>query len=293
MTLPAPLVAGVVGLLILITVWWMQPRAWQLANALAFVANVVAVRSIPRLDSGNPMLQPLNYLTPAPYAFAIWGIIYFLEYALVCWQLLPSARTDLLRRVSPWWCGANACQVLWCCTFRPRFDSPGLLWISAVALSGIAACLDRAHALVALRREASGGPILYAPITLHYGWTTAAALVNWNGYAARCTAAAVPKLAVALLSAALAGSLGCSVAVERRSALYGCTVAWALLAVGLQTWWSEPLAAQLGGTVASAAAFLEVGLAAGLVAVAAGIAIGAKPAGNTMAPRDDLAEEMQ
>uniref|UniRef100_A0A7S1RET6 Uncharacterized protein n=1 Tax=Alexandrium catenella TaxID=2925 RepID=A0A7S1RET6_ALECA len=269
-----PLFAGVATAMALGYLFWsVRPRPWQIANVVAFLANVAAVRSIPRLDSSNAMLQPLNYLTPASYAFAIWGVIYFLEYGFVCLQLLPRAQTELLRRVSPWWCGANACQVLWCLLFRPQFDSPGLLWLSAVALSSIAACLNRAHALIAAPQPDAqdGSVVLRVPVTLHFGWTTAAALVNWNGYVARCTSAPTPKLAVALLSAALATSVGSSVTVDRGSGLYGGTVAWAILAVGVQTVRSERLGEELGRGIAIAVGIAEIMLAAGLFLVAFGI----------------------
>lgn len=256
----------------------MRPRPWQIANALAFLANVAAVRSIPRLDSSNAMLQPLNYLTPASYAFAIWGVIYFLEYGFICWQLLPRAQTELLRRTSVWWCGGNACQVLWCLVFRPQFDSPGLLWISAAALSGIAACLGQAHALLAAAPDDQQGSVFFrVPLTLHFGWTTAAALVNWNGYVARCTSAVTPKLAAALLSAALATSLGSSVTVDRRSGLYGGTVAWAVLAVGVQTIRSEQLGRELGRTAATGLGVVEILLASGLLLTAIAIATARTP----------------
>mmetsp|Transcript_31708 Transcript_31708/g.73558 ORF Transcript_31708/g.73558 Transcript_31708/m.73558 type:complete len:270 (+) Transcript_31708:92-901(+) len=252
--------------------WAMLPGPWQVANAVAFVANVVAVRSTRRLDSASATDQPLNYLTPAGYAFAIWGVIYFLEYALVCFQLLPRAKGGLLNKTSPWWCAANACQVLWCFTFRPSFNTPALLWLSAVGLSGIAACLGRAHAVIVERwGKSEGGLFWYYPITLHFAWTTAAALVNWNGYLARCTSAVTLKLAGALLSAALATTLGTSLAVNRRSALYAGTVAWALLAVGVQTLRSERLAGELGSAVSTVLGGTEALLALGLAAVMVGL----------------------
>lgn len=258
----------------------LRPGTWQIANVLSFLANVAAVRSIPRLDSENPMLQPVNYLTPAAYAFAIWAVIYLLEFGLMCWQLLPRARSEVLRRVSPWWCGANACQVLWCFAFRPALDSPALGWVSAVALTSIAAYLGRAHTVLAAKPNTPQVIFFYIPITLHFGWTSAAALVNWNGYVARCTSAVAPKLAAALLSAALATYLGTSITAERRSALYGATVTWALLAVAVETLRSERLALEIGRHVAKGLGGLELALAAGLLALSAGVAVAGQATGS-------------
>lgn len=229
-------------------------ESWQLANAAFFAGNVLAVRSIPRLDaSQNTMLMPLNYLTPAPYAFAIWGVIYLLEFCYSLWQLCQcprrlgaeSRRVTMLKRMSPFWCMANACQISWCFSFRSQFDSPGLLWISAVFLSGIAISLGLAHYEVISARRAKGSGyksldlqsafFVYVPITLHFGWTTAAALVNWNGWMARCSVdlqwSAWPQTVFLYISLALAGLLGTGLSLRRKSELYAFTVAWAVFAV--------------------------------------------------------------
>mmetsp|Transcript_162544 Transcript_162544/g.521061 ORF Transcript_162544/g.521061 Transcript_162544/m.521061 type:complete len:285 (-) Transcript_162544:97-951(-) len=254
-----------------------RPQGCQVANLLAFAANVYFVQSVPRLDSKNYGQLPLNFLTPAPYAFAIWAVIYMSEAAFVCWQLFqrfpsaPRKRLSLLSDCAPWWCAANACQVLWCLTFTPRFDSPGLLWISAVALSGIALCLGQAHAVVAagtLDRQETF--LLYAPISVHFGWTSAAALVNWNGYFARCGLGNGTKFNLLLLSLFLATALGVVVSNRRKSVLYGITVAWALVAVGRNTWQDQRFAEAMGLGPAGALGNLEVALGALVVAAVAG-----------------------
>ena len=40
--------------------------------------------------------------------------------------------------VPQYWCPAEACQIAWCFAFRPSLDTPQLLWISAVCLTGMA-----------------------------------------------------------------------------------------------------------------------------------------------------------
>jgi len=243
------------------------------ANALCFVANVVALRKITRLDSDNEMLQSLNYFTPAPYAFVIWAVIYSFEGLFTGWQLLQSSRraspsrVEVLKRVSPYWCAANACQVLWCLTFRNSFDTPGLLWISAVALTGIAASLSGAHNYI-IDENAEETLFLYVPITLHFGWTTAAALVNWNGYVARICASASLKLVALLVSLGLAVVLGIGVTRQRHCSVYGMTVAWALVAVAVQTSKSTQLREEVPGAKDTASALATLEFALGLLIVA-------------------------
>jgi len=272
-------------------------EAWQLANAGFFFGNVLAVRSIPRLDSSsNTMLMPLNYLTPAPYAFAIWGVIYMLELCFVLWQLCQctrclgagSWRVAMLKRLTPFWCMAHACQISWCFSFRPEYDTPGKLWVSAVWLSGIAIFLGLAHYQVVSSRQqqASGAKSLdvqasffvYVPITLHFGWTTAAALVNWNGWLSRCSTnfgwSAWPQVVGLHVSLLLAGILGCQLALRRRSELYAFTVAWAVFAVSNRTGTSEQLQQEHPGGKEAVHFLANLEWCLGVILCIAGLAAG-------------------
>jgi len=251
-------------------------EGWQVANLLCFVLNVVAVRNIARLDSDNEMLQSINYFTPAPYAFVIWAVIYSLECLFIFWQLLqssrraPPSRVAVLKRVSPYWCAANACQVLWCLTFRPSFDTPQLLWISAVALTAIAVSLSAAHNNI-VDEDAEERLFLYAPISLHFGWTSAAALVNWNGYVARSCDSASLKLAALFISLGLAAVLGVGITRERQCPLYGMTVAWAITAVAVQTSKSVQLADEVPGANDTLTAISLLEFALGLLIFACAV----------------------
>jgi len=265
-------------------------EGWQLANAFFFAGNVWAVRSLPRLDGRNSSALPLNFLTPAPYAFAIWGVIYMMELLFVTWQLLqgcgvrgvrcsPTPRQQLLKRLSPFWCGANACQIAWCFAFRPSLDTPSLLWISAVCLSGIASFLGSAHRALSDAKREKGLSVeemifMYVPLTLHFGWTTAASLVNWNGYVSRCSLnlewPSRVKVDALLISLALAGLLGARITLSRQSALYGLTVSWAVLAVASHSSTSLELREEFPGGEAALqwVAQVEYALGFSLIAIA-------------------------
>eukprot|EP00913_Durusdinium_trenchii_P004331 g4014.t1 len=218
-------------------------QGWQLANACFFAGNVWAVQNLPRLDSRSAAgTLPSNYLTPAPYAFAIWGVIYSMELVFVVWQLLQGfgrcapARRQLLKRLAPYWCGANACQIAWCFAFRPNLDTPGLLWISAVGLSGIAGFLSLVHRILSEAKMERGLSFTerlcaYAPWRSRLRGLD----LDWPSWV---------KVAAVWLSLAAAGWLGTALTWRRRSALYGLTVSWAVVAVayhtnGVSDAWSE------------------------------------------------------
>lgn len=114
-------------------------------------------------------------ITPIGWAFAIWGIIYLWEIALIVYLYL--ARDDF---VDPWqsswwlWTLANLFQAAW----APLFATEKLLPAS-IALTGIAA------SLIALGSRLDGISgvdyvLVSVPVWIHAGWTLAASLVNWN-----------------------------------------------------------------------------------------------------------------
>ena len=74
-------------------------------------------------------------------------------------------------------------QTLWTASFRPKYKGR-LIYISGAMLTGIAYSLSRAHAGFVFDGslyDMKEYLLYFLPMTLHFGWTTAAALVNWNG----------------------------------------------------------------------------------------------------------------
>merc|ERR1740122_936921 len=208
-------------------------------QCLGMLVNVVSVSIPGRFDSEPDILDSPRWptlLSPAGFAFAIWGVIYLGEFvglaALCCNQegvlvAAPSSRA---------WLCANIAQSLWCLAFRPWTLSR--LWLSAFCLGTTAFCLlcsqrqlvaDVARAPPS--RVGFGVLALVAwPRSLHLGWVTAATLVNVNAWAGKARVGAPTAAAVFVLSV-----LG-AVALADRYASFGMptaslAVAWALFAV--------------------------------------------------------------
>merc|ERR1712232_259125 len=70
------------------------------------------------------------------------------------------------------------------------------------------------------------------PMSLHFGWTTAATLVNLNGAFVADPKASSKSIAVlGHLSVLVATALGVFVSVDRIAPVYGGVISWALFAV--------------------------------------------------------------
>jgi len=129
---------------------------------------------------------------------------------------------------------ANVFQSLWTAAFRPKYTGISK-FLSSALLGGTAWSLSKAHAAIAASTQLSFGQyLLYGlPISLHFGWVTAASLVNFNGAIATCSDN-VSAETVALcghVSVLAAATLGVIVTITRRAPVYGGVITWALLAV--------------------------------------------------------------
>ena len=233
------------------TISW---TAIQAANVVAYGLNVFAtsrpgridgndVQSIKKGDEKDAQFQGKRgrtMLAPSGWAFAIWGPIFLGELVFTAAQLTlkeSSPLVPIVKQVSGPFISSQLFQSLWAATFRPKYEG-NLRYISAGMLTGIAFSLSKAH-------EAFSGPsnrnsyskgqfiLFFLPVSLHFGWTTAAALVNWNG-ALIIQDYTTPRIAtwVGHFSVIAATGLGVALTVARSAPVFGGVISWALTALG-------------------------------------------------------------
>ena len=178
-------------------------------------------------------------VSPSGWAFSIWGPIYVGEAVFCAAQLLvpqSSGLATILPQVTAPLVAAHLFQTLWCASFRPSYQD-WASYISPLMLAGTAFSLSQVHA-VAMAAAAAAPPSSSCcwwlwPMTLHFGWTTAATLVNLNGSIAMDSSNNNTDRIVTAAghaSAVVATALGVGVTLAQMSPTYGGTVAWALAA---------------------------------------------------------------
>jgi hypothetical protein len=156
---------------------------------------------------------------------------------MVTSQLRLSEESDLaplLRDITGPFVMAEVFQSLWTASFRPKYNHRVYKYISFLNLSGIALSLSFCHSTFSEARTVPMSVYLlnFFPLTLHFGWTTAAALVNLNGMFA-LGEEAKPRAAAILGHASViaASVVGVSITLSRQAPVYGAVIAWALTAV--------------------------------------------------------------
>ena len=117
-------------------------------------------------------------ITPAGYAFSIWGIIFIWEGVFAIAQMFPSlAASPVVATITPWWILACCFQVAW--TF---FFAQELIPGSLVCMLGILGSLLTGILRTDLLPEISLKEyfLLRAPFSVHAGWIIAASALNTN-----------------------------------------------------------------------------------------------------------------
>lgn len=185
-------------------------------------------------EISNTILQGVQ-ITPANYAFAIWGLIYIGLIAYGFYQLRPQQRQDpRLQRVSILLIIACVAQIVWVYLFTMRF-----FWLSVVAmlvilLSLIGAYLQLGVGKVRALRDRQW--LAHIPLSIYLGWISVATVVNiasalyisnWDGWGISDINWTAIMLVVATVIAAI-------VAMQRADVAFTCVFIWAYIAIAIR-----------------------------------------------------------
>lgn len=227
-------------------------RQWAnfIAIIAAFGTNVLAnVAPINGLTIGeiSNQLFPNVLITPASYAFAIWGVIYLGLISLAIYQVLPNHRDDpYLRKMGYFLVIASGAQILWVFLFLSRF-----FWLSVIAMLIILIALIMLY----LRLKSFSHPesqkekwLVKFPISVYFGWISVATIVNvalaltwvnWNGFGLSNTTWTIMMIVVAAVVASL-------ITLQRQDKIYCGVFVWALIAIGVRHFENLPIAITAG-----------------------------------------------
>ncbi len=213
-----------------------------LANALPLGGNTTG-----ELSDSFPVL-----ITPAGYAFAIWGLIYLGLTLFAFYQLRPAQRNNgLLQAVRGPFLLSSLANIAWI-----------VLWhyeqvpLSLLAMLGLLASLLVIYRRLVARRSTLSRTerwLVQLPFSLYLGWITVATVINvavalydagWQGGIASSAIWSVLLLAIVT-------GLASWVTARGRDPVYGAVIVWALIGIVL-----KPNALTLVAIAASLAAIV-------------------------------------
>lgn len=219
----------------------------------AFVVNVWSnISPIGGLNIGKISNTLFNdvLITPANYAFAIWGLIYLGLFAFGIYQFLPAQKNDLdLRKVGYLLVIACTCQIAWVYLFMLR-----MFVLSVVAMLGILLPLIGIYLQLANRSILTSRMQKWCvrfPMSIYLSWISVATIVNvgcalyaagWNGWGISATTWTI-------LMVIIASALAFRITSQYDDTAYTWVTIWALVAVAIKQSSNLPL---LTVTVSSA-----------------------------------------
>lgn len=174
-------------------------------------------------------------ITPANYAFAIWGVIYLGLIGFGIYQVLPSQRYNPhLRKLRAPIIWASLFQIIWVYFFQVQ-----QFWFSVVFMFGIlfnliAAYLWSRFETSRVSREEKW--LAQIPISVYLGWISVATIVNvasalyasqWNGWG---IAPSVWTVLMLLIAAAITAAI----VIRYRDVAFTGVIVWAFVAVAVR-----------------------------------------------------------
>ncbi len=212
---------------------------WAIGTIAAIVATL-AVNTLSNLyppggqnvgEISNTVLAGV-LITPANYAFIIWGVIYLGLIAYAVYQFHPERRTDpQIQRVNQWLIIACVAQVIWIFLFTFQWFAASILAMLIIlgSLIQIYLILDIGRSRTSRQRRW----MAHIPFSLYLGWIAVATIVNiaatlyaagWGGWGVSPVAWTVVMIAVSVI-------LGAVMLGQRRDVTFGLVLIWALGAI--------------------------------------------------------------
>ncbi|MFD2672979.1 TspO/MBR family protein [Marinicrinis sediminis] len=182
-------------------------------------------------------------ITPASYAFSIWGLIYLLLAGYVLLQALPKWRDKPeILAIGPWFVISCSLNILWM-----------LLWHSLQLTASVCVMIALLISLIVIylktRPAVQTGTLIRLlvalPFSIYLGWISVATVLNvtiglsesgWNGFGLSDTVWAILLLIVTAILAFV-------ISRSYRDPFYGAVIVWALVAIGVKQLDPEPVIA--------------------------------------------------
>ena len=211
----------------------------RLAIVLAVIVQIGAT-FLPQLGLGEPIGERSDsvrtLITPAGWAFAIWGPLFFGSAVYALWQALPAQRRNVLLDRIGWPSVVTlSMQGIW--AIYTQFANLTAISV-AIILTSLAALLVILRRLVDFERPFSLAERIIVTVTFGAlaAWLTAASIVNIAAslvYHGVGEGGEYPLIAAAIVLVGGAIS-GVAVARSRGNPWYALVFCWALLAIYLR-----------------------------------------------------------
>ncbi len=227
------------------------------AFGINVLANIAPMGGLTIGEISNTFFRDV-LITPANYAFAIWGLIYLGLITFGVYQVLPAQRHNAsLRRMGYIWVLASLAQICWVFFFQYRLFSLSLVAMLGILLPLIGIYLRLRLGYTRVSRQEKW--FVYIPLSIYLAWISVATIVNvaltlynqgWSGWGINPQVWTV----IALITGA---AIAATVSIQRADIAYTLVIVWAFVAIAVRQA-DKPLIAATAGGLAIALVLLLV-----------------------------------
>lgn len=209
-------------------------------NVAAYLSNFLVVFGSTRAglpDNATLSDKYQTLVTPATYAFAIWGIIFTAELIWTVLQVLPKYRSQELVVKSVGYNFALAClaQCAWTIAFGLEHMVLSLICMISILVPLVSILIKTCETSAKTTKTIDYWKLKF-PFQIHAAWIMAATLVNFNVVAVAYQASSAIQTTVGLVSLTILFSVGIIAVMKkegyRRAYVVPSVLAWASLAIG-------------------------------------------------------------
>ena len=197
-----------------------------------FLSNAIPFNGLTQGDLSE--LYPV-LITPAPYVFSIWGLIYLGLIAFIIYQAIPAFRENPLVKAVGIFFAVNAMfNILWLLAWHYQLVGWSMI-IMLLLLASLVVIYLRIGAVTA-EKTIYDRIIVKYPFSLYIGWVTAATIVNFNVllYSIGWLGTGTGGVVFTILMIIIAALVALVVFYFRQDYIYAAVFVWALVGIGVR-----------------------------------------------------------
>jgi hypothetical protein len=213
---------------------WINLSAILAALGINVYTNINPPNGITIGEISNTLFKDV-LITPANYAFAIWGVIYLGLIAFGIYQALPHQRQNKqLRKIGYLIAIASFAQIIWVFLFQYGFFTLSVIAMLVILLPLMAIYLRLGIGKERVNRNKRW--LVHIPLSIYFAWISVATIVNvatalysisWNGWGISPQFWTVIMLVVG-------GAIAAIIIRQRRDIAYPLVYVWAYIAIAIR-----------------------------------------------------------
>ncbi|MDQ3019642.1 MAG: tryptophan-rich sensory protein [Bacteroidota bacterium] len=217
-------------------------RRLQISNAFALVVTI-AINYISNtgIFNGNTISSVSakynNLLTPASYAFSIWGLIYLCLTAFVIYQGISFFKKEnspkVVLQIGWWFVISCAVNCLWIFAWLNDYIGISVVLMIILLFSLLKIIINTRMELDDPDFKTIG--FVWWPFSIYSGWVTIALIVNVSAYLTKIQwdGFGFSNLTWAIIMVCIAGVVNIFMTWKRNMREFGFVGVWALIAIGV------------------------------------------------------------